>query len=257
MNMKLRERIDNSILLKSLIVTLLSVVISVAITILAFRMINKTEIPLLSGVTVAMLAPLLITPIITIHLLTLVKELKETKTLLEDNLRTDFLTNIHNRKHIVEFLEREYLVMQRYRYDASIILIDIDFFKQINDKHGHLAGDHILKEFSQILNSSIRQTDVLGRYGGEEFLIVCTHTNSEQAAILATRLKEQVERYPFIFDNKELRITASFGIASNNHNSNKIKTMDYLLKNADIALYEAKHSGRNCVRIHRYPEDIK
>ncbi|HEV7784720.1 MAG TPA: GGDEF domain-containing protein, partial [Thermoanaerobaculia bacterium] len=137
---------------------------------------------------------------------------------------------------------------RRYRYPLSVVLCDLDHFKEVNDTFGHLAGDAVLREGAAVLRRGLRSTDILGRYGGEEFLAVLPQVDLESARLAAERLRVGLEsarvRLP---TGSELRITASFGVASRDDLPGLLTT-DLLVSLADRRLYEAKAAGRNCVR---------
>jgi len=153
---------------------------------------------------------------------------------------TDKLTGIFNRLKIDEVLESEIQRSQRYVHPFSIILLDIDHFKRVNDTHGHQAGDRILVEIAVLLQTSSRETDIVGRWGGEEFMIICPHTDESGARSLAESLRRAIEDHDFPAIGRQ---SASFGIAS-------YRTGDHpndLVARADRALYSAKNAGRNRV----------
>jgi len=161
------------------------------------------------------------------------KDLKKYNKELERLSITDSLTKLHNRRKIDEILN------EQKNKKFSIILLDIDHFKEINDIYGHLEGDKILVEFTKLIKNNINVHDELGRWGGEEFLIICKNTTENEAAIIAQRLKELIENHDFHIR----KITASFGVSEANKNL-EIKN---ILANADNALYKAKQQGRNQV----------
>lgn len=153
---------------------------------------------------------------------------------------TDHLTGIYNRLKLDEIVDTEIQRCKRTQRPFSALLIDIDHFKNINDEHGHLVGDEILKEVTQVIQHRLREMDSFGRWGGEEFLIICPETNTEQATNLAETVRETIQNHQF---SGEKNITLSIGVTSFKHfDSNTILT-----SRVDQALYEAKHSGRNCV----------
>ena len=156
----------------------------------------------------------------------------------------DKLTGIYNRRLLDEFLEIEMEVAKRYKEDLSIILLDIDYFKKVNDTFGHLVGDEILVITSKIISENLRNSDIFGRYGGEEFLIICTKTSENNAFILAEKLRTKIENYKFPHVEQK---TISLGITSFEKNDS-IKS---LFKKADLALYKAKHTGRNKAVIYK------
>jgi diguanylate cyclase (GGDEF)-like protein/PAS domain S-box-containing protein len=161
-----------------------------------------------------------------------------TKKEIEKIASTDKLTGIYNRRMLDEILQIEIDVAKRHQSELSLIIIDIDHFKDVNDNYGHLIGDEILKTMSSIVSENIRASDIFGRYGGEEFLIICTQTNKENAYILAEKLRIIIEKYNF---NKIGTKTISLGIST----YEKDDSIKSLFKKSDEALYCAKESGRN------------
>lgn len=157
---------------------------------------------------------------------------------------TDPLTGLYNRRHFDNMIEREFLRAQRYSNDLSIALIDVDFFKKVNDTYGHLCGDYVLKEVAYLTLQTFRKTDMVFRYGGEEILVILTETPLEKAIIPLERLRKSIENYPFSYDNNNIRVTVSIGVESLNEN---IGRFEELIDNADKALYYAKENGRNKV----------
>ncbi|MBU0923669.1 transporter substrate-binding domain-containing protein [bacterium] len=155
--------------------------------------------------------------------------------------QTDKLTSLYNRTKLDSLLEKEIKYSQRYNAPLTLAIVDIDLFKNINDTYGHTIGDVILKEFANILSKNIRETDYVGRWGGEEFLLIFSHTPSQNAQIIAENLRKIIEEYDF---SNKIKLTASFGIYEcKDQNPTKC------LSKADKALYEAKNSSRNCVRV--------
>lgn len=172
--------------------------------------------------------------------LTDITELKDKEIELENISRTDQLTKISNRMQLDDVLQNQYHRFYRNNEICSIILVDIDYFKLVNDQFGHLVGDTILIEFASILKSSIRAEDIVGRWGGEEFLIILPHADLKQAVQSAEKLRLIINNH--IFTTVEHK-TASFGVAT----FEKGMTIQTLLDTADSALYQSKNSGRNCV----------
>jgi two-component system cell cycle response regulator len=160
----------------------------------------------------------------------------------------DGLTRQLNHRVIYDRLSEELERARRYRYPLSVVLCDLDHFKEVNDTFGHLAGDAVLREGAAVLRRCLRSTDILGRYGGEEFLAVLPQVDLESARLAAERLRLGLEdarvRLP---TGSELRITASFGVASRDELPGLLTT-DLLVSLADRRLYEAKAAGRNCIR---------
>lgn len=150
----------------------------------------------------------------------------------------DVLTGLRNRRRLEEQLDQQLALAQRHDRPLSLILFDIDRFKDINDTLGHEVGDETLKLIAAAIEPALRAGDVLGRWGGEEFLIITPETDAEEARALAERLREQIERHDF---PHPMKVTASFGVAEKGEGS----TPKEMLRSADTALYEAKGAGRN------------
>lgn len=163
--------------------------------------------------------------------------------LLNDKLRkmseTDILTGLYNRMKLNVQFTREVERASRYKRSLSVIMMDIDHFKKINDEHGHLTGDKVLVKFARLAQGSLRKTDIIGRWGGEEFLIVCPETGADEAAMVAERIRKALSEC----DENICDCTVSGGVAVYREND----TEDSLLSRADAALYQAKNSGRNKV----------
>ncbi|MEN4012146.1 MAG: sensor domain-containing diguanylate cyclase [Bellilinea sp.] len=157
---------------------------------------------------------------------------------------TDSLTGFYNRRYFYELAEIELRRSRRYRSDLSLMMIDIDFFKQVNDRLGHTMGDQVLVQLSECLRAQIRDSDSIGRYGGEEFVILMPETNLNQAAEAAERLRRAIEICSTIVDHSEVQVTISLGIAQMDETCANI---DDLFRRADRALYHAKQTGRNRV----------
>jgi diguanylate cyclase (GGDEF)-like protein len=156
--------------------------------------------------------------------------------------QVDGLTFLLNRRMIVWKLQDEIYRANRYKSTFSISLVDIDHFKNVNDVYGHLAGDEVLRQVAYQLRDHIRHPDVVGRYGGEEFLILLPNTKSSAAAEQAGRLSKQVRETVMDINEQSLKVTVSIGIAQL---QSGVDTWESLLKRADTALYEAKKNGRD------------
>ncbi len=158
---------------------------------------------------------------------------------------TDPLTGLWNRRSFLEKAEHEVQRARRYGRALSVVMVDIDFFKKVNDTHGHDGGDAVLRRFSQVLKSGVRQSDVVGRWGGEEFVLLLPETDIAAAGAVADTLRRQVAAAPAdLPDGATLAITASFGVSTLSGEGDEVTDM---LRRADEALYEAKHSGRDRV----------
>ncbi|MDD3506525.1 MAG: GGDEF domain-containing protein, partial [Sulfurimonas sp.] len=157
---------------------------------------------------------------------------------LEKFATIDKLTGIYNRRRIDEFMLIEIEIAKRHSQNLSIILIDIDHFKLVNDTYGHQIGDIVLKKTTEIISQNLRKSDIFGRWGGEEFLIICPHTNEDEALILAQKLRVAIESHRFETVGEK---TICLGIAQLKDGD----TDKTLMQKVDNALYSAKNGGRN------------
>ncbi|HEX7114616.1 MAG TPA: diguanylate cyclase [Steroidobacter sp.] len=170
----------------------------------------------------------------------------------EENRRlsiTDALTGAYNRRYLMEQLPREIERAARYGRHLSVIMCDVDHFKKINDSHGHLIGDEMLKWFVRKLRSGVRACDWLARYGGEEFLIVLPETNVDQAATAAEHLRAQVAGSSIPLDALELSVTASFGVSGWKDLVPQGASLDSLIARCDEGVYASKSAGRDRVTV--------
>ena len=156
----------------------------------------------------------------------------------------DALTEAFNKRYFVEFLERELARSVRYQRPLSLVMFDLDHFKKVNDNHGHLAGDYVLRELSRRLRSRIRKEELMARYGGEEFVVVLPEAGHDGAMDFAEQIRAIVERDPFVFEDEVIPITISVGVAT--IQGDPVGAMQFI-KMADEHLYEAKEAGRNRV----------
>ena len=169
-------------------------------------------------------------------------ELKAVLAQADEVSHTDALTFIPNRKSIIASLQREVIFSDQYGTPLAISLVDIDFFKNINDTHGHVAGDEVLRKLAVELRDHIRHPDVIGRYGGEEFLVVLPHSTYKAAIEQAERLRKYVQTLAVPFNDSEIKLTISLGIAQ--YKTHREDWQEFLSR-ADSALYRAKNNGRN------------
>jgi len=155
------------------------------------------------------------------------------------------LTSMVNRRYFTEALEREISGAQRYGHGLALCMIDLDHFKRVNDAHGHLCGDRVLKEFGRMLDESIRKYDVGCRYGGEEFTVILPDTPLDKAISLCERFRERIKAFEFTFEDQRLHITTSVGVVASEP-GDEIGA-EQLIDLADKALYRAKEEGRDRV----------
>ena len=157
----------------------------------------------------------------------------------------DGLTQIHNARYLTEFLEREVVRSQRHSRPLSLLALDIDKFKTLNDSLGHLCGDFVLRELADVIRGNVRQEDLFARCGGEEFVLVLVETTRDGAVMVAERVREAVAKHRFQFESAPISLTISIGVASTVGEPSLNATT--LRKIADEKLYEAKRTGRNRV----------
>ncbi|NIS63322.1 MAG: diguanylate cyclase [Proteobacteria bacterium] len=172
------------------------------------------------------------------------RELRAAMEKLEEVSITDGLTAIYNHRYLMSRLHYEFERAKRYGLSISLIMLDIDHFKIYNDNNGHLAGDDALKKVARLINGAVRETDIVGRYGGEEFAIILLHADLKQMEEVAERIRRAIEEAPF--PNEELqpmgKVTVSMGGSCF---LGGMETMEDLIRAADEALYHAKRNGRN------------
>lgn len=172
-------------------------------------------------------------------------ELEAKESSLQDLATTDFLTGLKNRRSFMQGLQAELAKVQHNNnYHATLLLLDLDHFKRINDNHGHLAGDAVLRHIANIMRANMRPGDLTGRYGGEEFIILLLDCNLEGALKYAERLRQQIATNPLEWEQEQLVITTSIGVTMLNKFD---KSPEAAVNRADTALYRAKENGRNLV----------
>ena len=179
------------------------------------------------------------------------KELLEVNERLRYMSQTDGLTGLDNRRHLNERIEEMFQQAQRLSEPFSLVMCDLDKFKSVNDTYGHQAGDELLKQLARILKDEAREIDRVGRYGGEEFMLLLPGTVLDAAVTFAERVRKRIEGHTFTFDGGTLQRTASFGVSGLPHP--KVDQSDALVRTADDALYVAKETGRN--RVIRFDGD--
>ncbi len=161
---------------------------------------------------------------------------------------TDPLTGLLNRRGVYQWLESELVRVRRNNTTLAIFILDIDFFKQVNDTYGHTAGDYVLQELANLYNDFVREQDCIGRWGGEEFILALPNTDADGAFYLGEKLRKKVEEFKILHDNVRIDIKISLGGCCLDAKT----TLNGCLVNADKALYKSKEEGRNKVTIHEY-----
>ena len=188
----------------------------------------------------AVVAPLLVWP-----LLRLWSDTESARAQLDVLATRDDLTGAFNRRQFLVLADREWARCKRYEMTAALLMIDVDHFKRTNDLNGHLAGDLLLREISHAAGRTLRQADLFGRFGGEEFIAYLPHTDTLGALDAAERIREAVARLALEWRGQTMRSTVSVGVVSLDHQH---ESLGALIADADLALYAAKDAGRNCVR---------
>lgn len=185
------------------------------------------------------------------ELLLVHEQLSEANKKLEQMAITDALTGCYNKRYLLQQLTHEVALAQRSKIAFSMVLIDLDNFKCINDSHGHLIGDIVLRGVADIMKKNIRKSDILARFGGEEFVIYLPHTDQDGAVFIAERIRHMVEIESIKTFRGDLRVTVSLGLVSVDPGAEHIKSqddfLDMIIARADSALYQAKSNGRNCL----------
>lgn len=177
-------------------------------------------------------------------------ELEETRKKLEALTVTDTLTELNNRRYFDQAYQNEWQRAARYRHSLSVVMMDLDYFKNLNDTYGHQAGDAVLKAVAESIREQLRETDIKARYGGEEFVAILPETSAEIAEKICERLRVAVSEINISHGDCNLKVTISIGLASSLGDT---VAAEILLKRADNALYAAKAAGRNCVIIDDHP----
>jgi diguanylate cyclase (GGDEF)-like protein len=223
-------------------ITMLAVLGSLAISLFIHTVVMGT--PMSPGSwLVTVLAPAIIAPSMSHYKLRFIMELERTKETLRQLSESDHLTQAYNRRFFIERLQQEIERMRRYGSRFAVAFIDVDDFKAINDRHGHLGGDAVLRQLADVCMAQLRTTDTFARFGGEEFAVLMPETAPEEALKLLERLRTRVEAMRVELPDAVAKVTVSVGLAApdTDHDANRI------LNNADRRLYAAKRQGKNRV----------
>jgi diguanylate cyclase (GGDEF)-like protein len=198
------------------------------------------------GLFVALIVPALVVPIGSYWHVSLAQRLREANDDLKRLSETDPLTGTLNRRRFMELAERQLALGSRHGYPTSVLLIDFDHFKAVNDRFGHGGGDHVLQDATLAIGEALRDSDILARFGGEEFVVLLPHTATEGARLVAERIMVTLRQRIFRHDDQDIHVTVSIGGVGC---STSATPLDRMTSRADTLLYEAKHAGRNCCRI--------
>lgn len=224
-----------------LLVTLLSIAASVAITLVIFYL-HSGSLRGGMGLLIAVIAPALIAPVGSYQYISLTYRLRLANEQLKVLSEIDSLTGALNRRRFLELSEQQLSLAARHGYPTSLLVLDLDHFKQINDRFGHAAGDQVLIETTRVMRNTIRDSDLLGRIGGEEFALLLPHTARQGALFLADRIIDAIRSSSTSTAEAELQVTLSIGGATCESSRTRL---DQLLHRADEQLYQAKLSGRD------------
>jgi diguanylate cyclase (GGDEF)-like protein len=223
--------------------TAVSMLASVALAELVITVIGHGDRLIAAGS--ASLVPLLLVPLFGSLMLHLVFDLEAARQQLAELAIRDELTGVSNRRHFMATIQREWDLARRHAAIGTLLLIDADGFKAINDTHGHLCGDRLLREVATVIGGSLRHVDLLARFGGEEFIVFLPHTDSFGALDVAERIRSRVQAAHVTWQGRQISITVSIGVAPIRR---ELPSLDWMIHEADTALYAAKTAGRNCVR---------
>ena len=201
--------------------------------------------PLWPLLAVALVSAAVVTPLVAWPLLRMLADLEAKRAQLDVLATRDELTGVHNRRQFLVLADREWSRCRRYDTGAAVLMIDVDHFKAINDHHGHLAGDLMLREIARVAGETLRRPDLFGRYGGEEFMVFLPHADALGALDAAERIRACVAALALEWKEQVVRTTVSIGVATLDNTHDSFAT---LIQDADQALYAAKDAGRNCVR---------
>ncbi len=200
----------------------------------------NAPVALLAGLGAALLIGAAVWP-----LMRMLSDLEAARVQLAVLATRDELTGVYNRRQFLVLADREWARCRRYDMGAAMIMLDVDHFKRVNDQHGHLAGDLMLREIARAAAETLRHADFLGRFGGEEFIVFLPHTDVLGALDVAERIRERVAAINLEWRGQQIATTVSLGVATLGISHD---TVGALIADADRALYTAKDAGRNCVR---------
>jgi len=227
-----------------LYLTVGSIVISVSITFLISNFFGHNAG--IQGYTIAIIVPAIIASTVSYVNLSMYFELERSRQEIHTLAITDDLTQVFNRRHFFELAQRELDRSRRNGHSLAIVLFDIDDFKDVNDSHGHLAGDIVLQEICRACKVIVRQYDVFARFGGEEFIFLLPDTDEARAVTVAERLRQLIARQVVSFSTLSVQMTISVGVTIFDPERD---TLDDLISRADGALYTAKRMGKNRLQV--------
>lgn len=228
------------------ILTIITVFLSALMTMLIFLCFGE---PLTrSGIFSSIIIPLVISPILITYLANAVLESHILKEKMHDLATIDHLTCVKNRRAFMESANDYFKIAVRNNHVFSVVLLDLDNFKKINDTFGHIVGDDVLRSIGNIFSKSIRTSDIVGRYGGEEFIFILPEIGRESVKIFTDKLHNKINNTFVDHNDTKIKITASIGVTVYDANNN-VTSFKNLLDQSDKMLYKAKREGRNCTFI--------
>jgi diguanylate cyclase len=234
------------------LITVFSVLLSVLLTVVITLMTgagNLTHLDWRIIVGIAVIVPLIIAPLVSYSLVSLIFKIHQLETEMRALATIDDLTGLLNRGELVTRAAQLHRLALREAQPLLILMVDIDHFKKINDQYGHAAGDIVLQQFGDILKKSARATDLVGRVGGEEFLFCLYGANLDEVIQLTERIHGSLRQKVFSFDEHTFSVTASIGVA--HMGAQQVTALDTLWQRADKAMYEAKQAGRNQTKLYQ------
>lgn len=231
------------------LLTLFSVSSSALITFCIMTFLGEEK--LLLALSISVVTPAIITPLISWYILGLLTQITKLEKQQRKLATFDDLTGLLSRHAFYEKASSLLKLMKRNSEAITIAYIDIDFFKEVNDKFGHEAGNHTLKSFAGLLNSVARNSDLIGRLGGDEFILALPHTSLESAKVLLNRIKEACESNTVSFNDHIIKFTISIGASSDMPVSDD--SLERFIKESDEALYEAKNAGKDRIVFYHKP----
>lgn len=203
-----------------------------------------------AGIFASLFIPFIIAPVVTWFLANAVLESHSLKEKMQDLATVDLLTGVKTRRALMDAAYSYYKIAVRNKHVFSVVLLDLDNFKTINDTFGHLVGDEVLKSIGKIFCESIRTSDIAGRYGGDEFMFILPGVGRENVNIFAEKLLNEISYTVVEHNDSKVNTTVSIGVAIYDENNNATK-FENLLDQSDKMLFEAKRKGRNCIVIHQ------
>jgi len=225
----------------SILITIIALLITQIITYVIYRLTNGNMS--LSGRIASFASPILISPFLSWWFLGLLLRISKLEKEMRFLATYDTLTGVYNRNSFLSICNSILNLLKREKSPLTLLYIDLDHFKNVNDTFGHDVGDYVLKKIGEYLKTSIRKSDIVGRVGGEEFVVVLPKTDIQNGIAIAEKIRKGIACLEMIYNDKIIKITASIGISSNTYL--EYIGIEKLLKMADLALYHVKNNGRN------------